>query len=93
METDIQQLMELSWAKAEVAAENVPGGGNNLGKGPEGASPRTAKRPKGLSGKSKRKQGETRDVSRGPILCSLGGHNKVLVFIMRTIWQPVVHDE
>lgn len=60
--------MELSWAKAEVAGEHVPGRGNNLGKGPEGVYPGTAKRPKGLNGKSKEKRGETRDVGKGPIV-------------------------
>lgn len=55
-------------------------------------SPGTAKRPKGLSGKSKGKRGKSRDVSRSLILRSLRGHNKVLVFILRTIWQPVVHE-
>lgn len=74
----------------EVAGKNVLRRGNNLSKAPEVVFPGTAKRPKGTSGKGKRKKGETGDVGRGPSMQSLGGHNQVLVFILRTIQQPVV---
>lgn len=44
-----------------------------------------------LSGKSKGERGETGDIGRVLITQSLGGHDKVLVFIQRAVWQPVVH--